>query len=128
MPSSLLLPPRLDVRCTLYAALLLRPWRRHSAWKHTARLCTHMLHRIVGSPPHCPAAAVTTDLPLQDAEAFLHRSGRTGRAGKTGTAVVLFTEREARSMGLILRATKVRGRGGGRAGSGVAAARVLGPC
>ncbi|GIL46032.1 hypothetical protein Vafri_3126 [Volvox africanus] len=46
------------------------------------------------------------DVP-QDNEAFLHRSGRTGRAGKQGTAVVLFTEREARSLGLILRATKV---------------------
>ncbi|KXZ51538.1 hypothetical protein GPECTOR_12g501 [Gonium pectorale] len=46
------------------------------------------------------------DVP-QDNEAFLHRSGRTGRAGKRGTAVVLFTDREARSLGLILRATKV---------------------
>lgn len=43
----------------------------------------------------------------QDNEAFLHRSGRTGRAGKQGTAVVLFTERDARSLGLILRSTKV---------------------
>jgi len=36
------------------------------------------------------------------------RSGRTGRAGKTGTAVVLFTDRETRTLGLILQATKVR--------------------
>lgn len=43
----------------------------------------------------------------QDDEAFLHRSGRTGRAGNTGTAVVLFTERDARSLGMILKATKV---------------------
>ncbi|MEW5320486.1 MAG: hypothetical protein WDW38_011555 [Sanguina aurantia] len=46
------------------------------------------------------------DVP-QDDEAFLHRSGRTGRAGNTGTAVVLFTERDARSLGMILKATKV---------------------
>ncbi|KAG2428695.1 hypothetical protein HXX76_011400 [Chlamydomonas incerta] len=46
------------------------------------------------------------DVP-QDNEAFLHRSGRTGRAGKTGTAVVLFTDRESRALGMILRATKV---------------------
>ncbi len=57
----------------------------------SAHLCTH--------PPHCSCP--------QDNEAFLHRSGRTGRAGKQGTAVVLFTERDARSLGLILRSTKV---------------------
>mmetsp|Transcript_5481 Transcript_5481/g.16615 ORF Transcript_5481/g.16615 Transcript_5481/m.16615 type:complete len:432 (-) Transcript_5481:756-2051(-) len=45
------------------------------------------------------------DVP-QDAESFLHRSGRTGRAGKTGTAAILFTAREARSVGQILRQTK----------------------
>ncbi len=44
----------------------------------------------------------------QDNEAFLHRSGRTGRAGKTGTAIVMFTEREARALGLILKTTKAR--------------------
>ena len=45
------------------------------------------------------------DVPL-DAESFLHRSGRTGRAGKTGTAVVLFTDRESRDIGRILKSTK----------------------
>ncbi|KAG1674673.1 hypothetical protein FOA52_007197 [Chlamydomonas sp. UWO 241] len=44
------------------------------------------------------------DVPL-DAESFLHRSGRTGRAGKTGTALILFTDREQRSVGQILKAT-----------------------
>uniref|UniRef100_A0A6S8LJW3 RNA helicase n=1 Tax=Dunaliella tertiolecta TaxID=3047 RepID=A0A6S8LJW3_DUNTE len=48
------------------------------------------------------------DVP-QDNEAFLHRSGRTGRANKTGTAVVLFTDKETRTLGLILKATKVEG-------------------
>ena len=57
------------------------------------------------------------DVP-QDNEAFLHRSGRTGRAGKTGTAVVLFTDRESRALGLILRATKVGGRWGWAMGRG----------
>ncbi|GFH20145.1 uncharacterized protein HaLaN_17222 [Haematococcus lacustris] len=47
------------------------------------------------------------DVP-QDAEAFLHRSGRTGRAGKTGTTVLLFTEREIRSVGQILATTKTK--------------------
>ena len=46
------------------------------------------------------------DVP-QDAEAFLHRSGRTGRAGKTGTAVILFRDSETRSVGQILKQTKV---------------------
>ncbi|HWG85000.1 MAG TPA: DEAD/DEAH box helicase [Deinococcales bacterium] len=31
-----------------------------------------------------------------DAEAYVHRSGRTGRAGREGTAVVLYTDREHR--------------------------------
>lgn len=46
------------------------------------------------------------DVP-QDSESFLHRSGRTGRAGKTGTALILFTDREVRSVGQILKSTKV---------------------
>lgn len=37
------------------------------------------------------------DMP-NDAEAFLHRSGRTGRAGKKGKAIVLFNERERRQL------------------------------
>lgn len=46
------------------------------------------------------------DVP-QDAEAFLHRSGRTGRAGKTGSALILHTDRESREVGMILKQTKV---------------------
>jgi ATP-dependent RNA helicase DDX21 len=46
------------------------------------------------------------DVP-QDAEAFLHRSGRTGRAGRTGNAVILFKESESRAAGQILQQTKV---------------------
>ena len=46
------------------------------------------------------------DVP-QDAEAFLHRSGRTGRAGKTGSALILYTDREAKDVGFILKQTKV---------------------
>jgi superfamily II DNA/RNA helicase len=33
-----------------------------------------------------------------DSEAYVHRSGRTGRAGREGTAVVLFTDRETRAL------------------------------
>lgn len=43
----------------------------------------------------------------QDNEAFLHRSGRTGRAGKNGTAVILYGERDARNLGQLFRETKV---------------------
>ena len=46
------------------------------------------------------------DVP-NDAEAFLHRSGRTGRAGKTGSAIILFRDSETRFVGQILRQTKV---------------------
>ena len=46
------------------------------------------------------------DLP-SDAESFLHRSGRTGRAGKTGTAIAMFTAREAFSFRRMLRDVKV---------------------
>eukprot|EP00798_Chlamydomonas_sp_ICE-L_P001315 gene1315-32668_t len=46
------------------------------------------------------------DIP-QDTEAFLHRSGRTGRAGNTGTALVLFGDRDARSLGNVFRDAKV---------------------
>lgn len=46
------------------------------------------------------------DLP-PDAESFLHRSGRTGRAGKSGTAIAMFTSREASSFRRMLRDVKV---------------------
>lgn len=45
----------------------------------------------------------------QDNEAFLHRSGRTGRAGNKGTAILMFTDREARAMGQMFKETKVEG-------------------
>lgn len=40
--------------------------------------------------------------PPQDSESFLHRSGRTGRAGNKGRAIVLHTDKETRSLGQIL--------------------------
>ncbi|KAL6784682.1 hypothetical protein ACKKBG_A02765 [Auxenochlorella protothecoides x Auxenochlorella symbiontica] len=45
----------------------------------------------------------------QDAESFLHRSGRTGRAGKDGVAIAMFTRREAGWMKRILRETGTAG-------------------
>lgn len=48
------------------------------------------------------------DLP-QDAESFLHRSGRTGRAGKTGTTIAMYTRRQIGQLKRILRETKTEG-------------------
>lgn len=36
-----------------------------------------------------------------DPETFVHRSGRTGRAGKTGTAILMYTEKQGRTLKLI---------------------------
>jgi superfamily II DNA helicase RecQ len=41
------------------------------------------------------------DMP-QDSESFLHRSGRTGRAGNKGRAIVMYSPSESRSLGQIL--------------------------
>eukprot|EP00244_Chara_vulgaris_P008140 TRINITY_DN309_c0_g1_i3.p1 TRINITY_DN309_c0_g1~~TRINITY_DN309_c0_g1_i3.p1 ORF type:complete len:891 (-),score=180.46 TRINITY_DN309_c0_g1_i3:409-2829(-) len=38
-----------------------------------------------------------------DAETFVHRSGRTGRAGKKGTALVMYTDSQNRTLKLIER-------------------------
>ena len=42
------------------------------------------------------------DVP-QDSEAYLHRSGRTARAGRKGTAIVLFGQREKGRVAQIMR-------------------------
>lgn len=42
-----------------------------------------------------------------DTEAYIHRSGRTGRAGRKGTALVLYTDREMRSLRGLEHATGV---------------------
>ena len=38
-------------------------------------------------------------------DTYVHRSGRTGRAGKNGTCVVLYTPREAPELDFIQRRT-----------------------
>ncbi|KAG0569832.1 hypothetical protein KC19_6G118900 [Ceratodon purpureus] len=38
-----------------------------------------------------------------DPETFVHRSGRTGRAGKEGTAILMYSDRQTRTMRLIER-------------------------
>ncbi|KAF8057135.1 RH3A [Scenedesmus sp. PABB004] len=48
------------------------------------------------------------DIP-QDSESFLHRSGRTGRAGNKGRAIVMHTPGEARQLGLILQQVRLAG-------------------
>jgi hypothetical protein len=45
----------------------------------------------------------------QDPESFLHRSGRTGRAGKSGTAIAMFQPKEIGYFKRILRETETQG-------------------
>lgn len=47
------------------------------------------------------------ELPNQT-ESFLHRSGRTGRAGKQGTAIAMFSEKESRDISVLERETGAR--------------------
>jgi ATP-dependent RNA helicase DeaD len=42
----------------------------------------------------------------QNAERYIHRVGRTGRAGKTGIAITFVTSREYRQMSTIKAITK----------------------
>lgn len=46
-------------------------------------------------------------LALQDAESFLHRSGRTGRAGRNGTTIAMVTKRETGWFRRMLKECKV---------------------
>ena len=48
---------------------------------------------------------VNYDIPY-DAEAYIHRIGRTGRAGRTGEAILFVAPRERRMLGVIERATR----------------------
>lgn len=43
-----------------------------------------------------------------DADSYIHRSGRTGRAGKTGTAVVMYNDREQHSLRSLERLCKIK--------------------
>ncbi|CAM3326377.1 DEAD/DEAH box helicase [Deinococcus saxicola] len=44
----------------------------------------------------------------QDPDSYIHRSGRTGRAGRTGTAIIMYGDRENREMSGLERVTGVR--------------------
>lgn len=48
---------------------------------------------------------INYDIP-NDTEAYVHRIGRTGRAGRTGDAILFVTQRERRMLGAIERATR----------------------
>ena len=48
---------------------------------------------------------INYDLPI-DTESYVHRIGRTGRAGRTGDAISFVTPRERRLLGAIEKATK----------------------
>ncbi|GFO72163.1 ATP-dependent RNA helicase DeaD [Bathymodiolus japonicus methanotrophic gill symbiont] len=50
---------------------------------------------------------INYDIPY-DTEAYVHRIGRTGRAGRTGDAILFVAPREKRMLGAIERATKQR--------------------
>ncbi len=52
-------------------------------------------------------AVINYDIP-NGAENYVHRIGRTGRAGKTGTAYTFVTPREAYALGDIMRRTKAQ--------------------
>ena len=60
------------------------------------------------SLPHCSACAqvVHYDLP-KDTEAFLHRSGRTGRAGKSGSTIAVLMPRDRGVFRRICQETKI---------------------
>lgn len=45
---------------------------------------------------------------MQDSEHFLHRSGRTGRAGKSGTTIVMFTKPEGRDIQRVMKETHTK--------------------
>lgn len=48
---------------------------------------------------------INYDIPY-DTEAYVHRIGRTGRAGRTGDAILFVTQRERRLLGAIEKATR----------------------
>lgn len=48
---------------------------------------------------------INYDIPY-DTEAYVHRIGRTGRAGRTGDAILFVTQRERRLLGSIEKATR----------------------
>lgn len=50
---------------------------------------------------------INFDIPY-DAEAYIHRIGRTGRAGRTGEAILFVAPRERRMLNVIERATRQR--------------------
>lgn len=50
---------------------------------------------------------INYDIPY-DTEAYVHRIGRTGRAGRTGDAILFVAPREKRMLHAIERATKQR--------------------
>lgn len=48
----------------------------------------------------CVCQVIHYEIP-NDPETFVHRSGRTGRAGKEGTAILMYTDSQMRTMRLI---------------------------
>ena len=46
--------------------------------------------------------------PPNDFDTYIHRSGRTGRAGKKGTCITFFTKQEKDLLDKIERRTKIK--------------------
>jgi len=49
----------------------------------------------------------------EDPESYVHRSGRTGRAGREGVSIVLYAEREGRALQMLERRANVKFKRGG---------------
>lgn len=47
-------------------------------------------------------------MPVQGPEAFLHRSGRTGRAGKSGATIVMVDKNDTKTFSRILRESQTK--------------------
>jgi hypothetical protein len=60
----------------------------------------------IGGPPDSESPALDHAC-AQEVESFLHRSGRTGRANRAGTAVAMYTAREGRYLSRILKDTSI---------------------
>ena len=101
-----------------------------SAWSITAPCPRSLTQREPdAAKPRCaPAQGVRTVVHYQvpaSADVYVHRSGRTGRAGAEGIAIALVTPKEAPRYAALLQVPNLRGRPHGAACCGAAGCRKL---